>query len=464
MLREETASRSGSRMYTFPVEKSRKSFTLKAFISCIYFDLRSPALTLHETGTYPYLHRETSNRTHVSTPAFRWNGPTLDPDAMTPPYLTPNRLEILLSRFAGLSVMVVGDFFLDKYLVLDPWLDEPSLETGLDARQVVDRRCLPGAAGTVTANLRALGVGRLFALGVTGDDGEGYELRQGLTKMGARLEGLFESGELFTPTYIKPMVRSPDGEAESNRIDIQNRAPLSRTLEDRIIAYLGDMAPAMDGLVVLDQVGRRNAGVVTDRVREAIGDLGRAYPDRVILADSRERIGEFRHVIRKGNRDEVRRAAQTLGTVPTRVFDEKGAGGEARSGTEGARNRNGIPDREEAERWGRVLFDSGCVDKGSVAGDGTPRPVFVTLGAEGLLLIDGDGCRHMPGIRVPDPVDTVGAGDSVTAGIVASLAAGASHAEAGLVGNLAASATVRQLGVTGTASPGQLLEALKAMS
>ncbi len=393
---------------------------------------------------------------------------------MTPPMMTPSRLEQLLSRFAGLSVMVAGDFFLDKYLVLDPSLDEPSLETGLDARQVVDRRCMPGAAGTVTANLRALGVGRLYALGVTGDDGEGYELRQGLTAMGAHLDGLFESEKLFTPTYIKPMVRSPEGEVESNRIDIQNRASLPRTLEDRIIAYLADVAPAMDGLVVLDQVGRRNAGVVTDRVREAIGDLGRACPERVILADSRERIGEFRHVIRKGNRDEVRRAAQALGTVEKRAFEEKGEGGAARSGPEGARNRNGNSDREEAERWGGVLFDKGCADKGRVdkgsvdrdrvAGDGPPRPVFVTLGADGLLLIDEEGCNHVSGIRVPDPVDTVGAGDSVTAGIVASLAAGAGPAEAGLVGNLAASVTVRQLGVTGTASPGQLMEGLKTMS
>ena len=386
---------------------------------------------------------------------------------MALPMMTPGRLELLLSRFAGLSVMVVGDFFLDKYLVLDPALDEPSLETGLDARQIVDRRCMPGAAGTVLANLHALGAGSIYVLGVTGDDGEGYELRQGLTKMGAHLEGLFGSAELFTPTYIKPMVRSPEGEEESNRIDIQNRTPLPRALEDRIIAYLGDVAPAMDGLVVLDQVGRRNAGVVTDRVREAIGDLGRAYPDRVILADSRERIGEFRHVMRKGNRDEARRAAQALGTVEKRAFDNEGE--EARSGQEGARNRNGISDREEAERWGSVLFDGGrvdkgCVNRGRVAGDGPPRPVFVTLGADGLLLIDGEGCRHIPGIHVPDPVDTVGAGDSVTAGIVASLAAGASHGEAGLVGNLAASVTVRQLGVTGTASPGQLMEALKALN
>ena len=335
--------------------------------------------------------------------------------------MTPHRLESLLSRFSGLSVMVVGDFFLDKYLVLDPALDEPSLETGLAARQVVARRCMPGAAGTVVANLYALGVGDLLAVGVTGDDGEGYELRQGLSAMGVRLDGLFESPDRFTPTYIKPMNREPGGERESNRIDIQNRTPTSRALEDRLIEFLGDMAPVVDGVVVLDQVGRRNTGVVTDRVREAICGLGRNLPNKVILADSRERIGDFRHVIRKGNRDEMR------------GVDEDRWSGEIRGASE---------DRME---------------------EGMARPVYVTLGADGLLLIDGEDRRHVPGIRVPGPVDTVGAGDSVTAGIVASLAAGATPMEAGLVGNLAASVTVRQLGVTGTATPTQLVEALKAL-
>lgn len=335
----------------------------------------------------------------------------------TLPEMTPHRLESLLSRFAGLSVMVVGDFFLDKYLVLDPALDEPSLETGLTARQAVARRCMPGAAGTVVANLHALGVGDLLAVGVAGDDGEGYELRQGLAAMGVRLDGLFESPDRFTPTYIKPMIRERDGERESSRIDIQNRTPTPRVLEDRLVGFLGDMAPGVDGVVVLDQVGRRNTGVVTDRVRDAIGGLGRNLPDKVILADSRERIGEFRHVIRKGNRDEMR-----------------GVGEDRRSGEM----------RGEGD-------------------DGTARPVYVTLGADGLLLIDGEDRRHLPGIRVPGPVDTVGAGDSVTAGIVASLAAGAAPMEAGLIGNLAASVTVRQLGVTGTASPAQLVEALNML-
>ena len=113
--------------------------------------------------------------------------------------MTPHRLESLLSRFAGLSIMVIGDFFLDKYLVLDPALDEPSLETGLAARQAVARRCMPGAAGTVMANLHALGVGDLRAVGVTGDDGEGYELRQGLAAMGVRFDGLFKASDWAGP-------------------------------------------------------------------------------------------------------------------------------------------------------------------------------------------------------------------------------------------------------------------------
>ena len=375
--------------------------------------------------------------------------------------MNTRRLETLLSRFAGLSVMVVGDFFLDKYLVLDPDLAEPSLETGLDAYQVVGRRCMPGAAGTVMANLHALGVGSLHALGFTGDDGEGYELRQGLSAMGVGLEGLFQSPDRFTPTYIKPMDRDHGGVRESNRIDIQNRSPMSRQLEERIIALLRERMPALDGLVVQDQVGPRNCGVITDRVREAIGELGAAHPDKVILVDSRERIGEFRHIMRKANRNEAFRAAQTLGTgekgrdgLSTQKECPIPAGREELHPTTGREELPRTTSQESAERWGRVLYERGS----------SAKPVFVTLGAGGLLLIDEDGCRHVPGIHVPGPVDTVGAGDSVTAGIVSSLCAGADCAEAGLVGNLVASITVRQLGVTGTASPGQMLEGLKALS
>src|SRR4051794_33914690 len=97
--------------------------------------------------------------------------------------LTAARLDHILSRLPALTIGVLGDLFLDRYLDLDTSLTEPSLETGLDAYQVVRVRACPGAAGTIVNNLVALGVGRIVPLAVIGDDGEGYELRRALHVM-----------------------------------------------------------------------------------------------------------------------------------------------------------------------------------------------------------------------------------------------------------------------------------------
>src|SRR5688500_3517916 len=94
--------------------------------------------------------------------------------------MTPARLQQLIDCFASRRIAVVGDFFLDKYLTVDPALAEPSVETGKTAHQVVAVRTSPGAAGTVVNNLSALNAGTIHAVGAIGDDGEGYDLRRGL--------------------------------------------------------------------------------------------------------------------------------------------------------------------------------------------------------------------------------------------------------------------------------------------
>src|SRR5438093_3871078 len=98
--------------------------------------------------------------------------------------LTDDSLERILERIPALTVGVVGDLFLDRYLDIDPGLTEPSIETGLDAYQVVRVRSCPGAAGTVINNLVDLGVKEICAIAVIGDDGAGYELRQALDQQG----------------------------------------------------------------------------------------------------------------------------------------------------------------------------------------------------------------------------------------------------------------------------------------
>src|SRR5256884_4858312 len=94
--------------------------------------------------------------------------------------LTASLIESILARLPSLTIGVLGDLYLDRYLDLDATLTEPSLETGLDAYQVVAVRAIPGAAGTVINNLVSLGVGRVVPLAVIGDDGEGHELRAAL--------------------------------------------------------------------------------------------------------------------------------------------------------------------------------------------------------------------------------------------------------------------------------------------
>src|SRR5206468_8578625 len=97
--------------------------------------------------------------------------------------LTEQVLEEVLSQIPRLTIGVVGDLFLDRYLDIDAALTEPSLETGLEAYQVVRVRSYPGAAGTVINNLAALGVKRVYPVSVIGDDGEGYELLRALDRL-----------------------------------------------------------------------------------------------------------------------------------------------------------------------------------------------------------------------------------------------------------------------------------------
>jgi rfaE bifunctional protein kinase chain/domain len=332
------------------------------------------------------------------------------------------RLAEILSGFEHTRVLVVGDYFLDKYLDIDRSLAEISLETGLEAHQVVRVRCSPGAAGTVVSNLRALKV-QVTALGAIGDDGEGYELLRGLQMQGVDTDPLLRLGDRYTPTYTKPMMHEADGRMhELSRLDIKNRAPLPASLEDALIERLSDLLPVIQGVIVADQAPERNCGVLTDRVREALIALARRYPGVVMVVDSRMRIGEYRQTILKPNEREA-----------VRALDPQYAGEVSLA---------------RAEAAGRTLAQR------------AERPVYVTVGDKGILLCTGRDCQHIPAVRVSGPIDIVGAGDSTMAGIVSGLCCGATPAQAALLGNLVASVTIRCLGTTGTASQAQVLQAL----
>src|SRR5882762_7595995 len=116
--------------------------------------------------------------------------------------LTTTVIETILARLPSLTIGVLGDLFVDRYLDIDAALTEPSIETGLDAYQVVRVRSYPGAAGTVINNLVALGVGAIYPIAVVGDDGEAYELRQALARLPpVDPSSIYSDPRRRTPTY-----------------------------------------------------------------------------------------------------------------------------------------------------------------------------------------------------------------------------------------------------------------------
>ena len=335
--------------------------------------------------------------------------------------MNENRLREILAKINDVHIAVVGDFFLDRYWKIAPELDEPSIETGLTAYQIVEHWGSPGAAGTVTNNLAAIGVGKIHAVGFLGKDGEGSELAGYLDAIGAARTYMIETRRRATPCYTKPL---RDG-VEMNRFDIKNRTETPKEVEDELIASIRMVAKHVNAIIIMDQVSEENCGVLTAKVREALIQLGRKNPDLLIYADSRERIGLFDGMIVKCNE---REALEVFG-----LYDGRS------------------PEFETVKQCGLKLAEK------------TGHPVFVTLGERGQLVVDPSEGRkkttHVPTLRVDGEIDICGAGDASSSAIVASLCAGATYEEAALAGNLASSVTIRKIGQTGTASPEEILSA-----
>ena len=334
------------------------------------------------------------------------------------------RLKTILNQFHDQRILVIGDFYLDAYWYVDKTRSTLSLETPWHTNPVVEQRYSPGAAGTVTNNLKALGVGTVYTLGVIGEDGFGGTLLNCLQANGCLADFMVQVPNWVTPTYLKPIHRGyEDVETEGPRFDIENQSPMEEKVEAAVINALQECIPLVDGIIVGDQMPIENLGVVTNRVREKLCELAVAFPEKVFFADSRTRIGAYRNVIIKPNRFEAKRAVKP-----------EWSGQEV--------------DMAEAEQCAIVLAER------------TQNTVYITLGENGILVYRKGAFTHIPGIPIDDETDPVGAGDSVSAGLVATLCSlGVDAAiDAAYIGNLVASITVTKIGTTGTAAPAEILQ------
>ena len=316
----------------------------------------------------------------------------------------------ILEKIRAVKVLIVGDLCLDRWCRYDPALAVLSRETGIPRTAVVSTEVTPGAAGTIANNLRALGVDVSIATAI-GTDGFGYELEQALRRNGISAEFVHRAAGLATFTYTK-LINCNTGVEDLARVDFIQASDLATSIEHAVIARIEAAWVSADVVIVSDQAETQTGGIVTPKVREWICARAAGDPEKIVWVDSRVRTEHFHNVILKPNRDEAEASSMRgLGRIDFPAFREY-----------------------------------------------LQAPLLiVTRGGEGASVYSaGGGSLDVAGMRIGNPVDICGAGDSFSAGAAVALRVTGSPEQAVRFGNLVASITIMKPG-TGTASPQEVL-------
>ncbi|WP_161601283.1 bifunctional heptose 7-phosphate kinase/heptose 1-phosphate adenyltransferase [Paenibacillus luteus] len=333
--------------------------------------------------------------------------------------MTEARLEQLLSGFGSLRAGVIGDVGLDAYWVADLTRSTLSRETPHYTLPIVEERYSLGAGGNVAANLVALGCGKVMICSVIGNDWRGGLLGELLQTQGIDTSYLLSDLNWNTTAFCKTIRTGlQDVQQEDARLDFQNFMPLPEALAEKLGEKLDLLAAQCDIIAVTDQLP---FGVIGDGIRSKLTYW--ASKGKIIMVDSRERIGKYRGVIVKPNEVEA-----------SYWFNED-------------------PMSKTPGEWAAMAQRL----SGEVQG-----ACCMTLGSEGAIWVEGEKCVYVPTRKVEPPLDIVGAGDAFAAATLSTLGAGGSGSEAATLANYASSVVIRKIGTTGTASPEEIREAMSS--
>ena len=316
------------------------------------------------------------------------------------------------------NIVVLGDFCLDKYIYSSPEEDDVSVESGMPAWQIYNKKTAAGVAGTITNNLCALGA-HVTCVGIVGDDGEGYDLCKELKKIGVDTTYLILSEDIVTATYLKTMRKKGEAYEENLRFDFRNRQIVSNELLDRLLVNFKTAIKDADGVVISDQFYERNSGVVGDYLREKICEVVNEI-NVPVLVDSRAFASKFKNMYIKCNNYELMKYCGAIGS-PENLDD---------------------------------VFLGGKNLKEQIG-----SPIFITCNKDGIFVFD-EGITHVPTYPVSGPIDVTGAGDASNAGIIIALSSGLTPTEAAMAACAVSSITIEKIGETGTASMDEVIKRL----
>ncbi|MBI4769709.1 MAG: ribokinase, partial [Chloroflexi bacterium] len=282
----------------------------------------------------------------------------------------PTSLLPYVPRLAGLSVLVIGDVFLDEYLI--GRAERLSREAPVPVLEYEEQRLLPGGGANPAANIASLG-SHPVQVGVVGDDTEGVALRLELEGLGIDPAGLVQDPGRPTSTKMRVVARSglrfPQQLARLDRVD---RRPLSQKIERKVTEAIRRLVPGVNAVLISDYRSGLCTRAVVEAAREAAGEH-----KLVLTADSQGSLDLYREfALVKCNHAE---AEAYLG-------------------------------RRLTDNRAYQIASQELMDRLALAA------MLVTRGERGLTLASrSTGVQHIPASNVSDVFDTTGAGDTVIA-------------------------------------------------
>src|SRR6478672_5770056 len=139
------------------------------------------------------------------------------------------RLEGIIERFGGVSVLVVGDLVLDKYTVGRPV--RISREAPIAVLEFAREYSVPGGGTNPACTVASLG-GRACLAGVVGDDESGRELVAALNGYGVDTRGVMTDPSRPTVTKKRIVAQvTPTLLQQVARIDHLDRQPIGGDVE-----------------------------------------------------------------------------------------------------------------------------------------------------------------------------------------------------------------------------------------
>jgi rfaE bifunctional protein kinase chain/domain len=320
-----------------------------------------------------------------------------------------NRFLQILDAFAGVRIGVLGDFLLDQYVL--GTTSRVSREAPIVVVDYQESVYHPGGAANAAQNVTALS-GSAMAAGVLGVDREGDALADLLAARRVDTAHLLRVSGAATSTKLRIMAGEMNAQKQQvARVDRAHRVTLDAADRKRLHAGIAEMCGACGALLLADY----GLGVLgPDTIELALGaGRARALP---VIVDSRHRMREFR--------------GATVAT-PNEVEAIAALGLDGES----------------------ALTDPAALRR-AVAGCGIEN-VIVTRGSKGMVVCTAGGVESIGIASNTAATDVTGAGDTVSAVVALSLAAGATIGEAARMATYAASVVVMKRG-TATASPEEL--------